>query len=138
MNQDPQLAPIDPSDILDAETRGFYCRALTDLNNSGVPYLVGGAYAFEHYTGIARHTKDLDVFVREADVPSGHWRRSKPTAAGEIAFPHWLAKAQCGEYFVDLIFSSGNGVAPVDDDWFEHAAETDPGQSPAGSSPLRR
>jgi hypothetical protein len=33
----------------------------------------------------------------------------------------WLAKGFKGEYFVDLIFSSGNGVAVVDDVWFEHA-----------------
>jgi len=33
----------------------------------------------------------------------------------------WLAKGYKGEYFVDLIFSSGNGVAIVDDAWFEHA-----------------
>ena len=30
-------------------------------------------------------------------------------------FPHWLAKGYRGEDFVDVIFSSGNGVARVDD-----------------------
>ena len=33
----------------------------------------------------------------------------------------WLYKAFKGEYFVDFIFSSGNGVAVVDDEWFDHA-----------------
>jgi hypothetical protein len=42
---------------------------------------------------------------------------------GEVPFPHWLAKAYCGDHFVDLIFSSGNGIAPVDDDWFVHAVD---------------
>src|SRR4030095_12962312 len=28
-----------------------------------------------------------------------------------------------GDCYVDLIFSSGNGVAEVDDDWFRHAVE---------------
>jgi len=29
--------------------------------------MVGGAYAFARYTGIVRHTKDFDVFLRPAD-----------------------------------------------------------------------
>jgi hypothetical protein len=121
MKQDAKLAPINPSDILDDETRDFYCRSLTRLNQSGVPYLVGGAYAFERYTGIARHTKDLDVFVREADVQRALAALEADGCSGEITFPHWLAKARCGENFVDIIYSSGNGVAPVDDAWFAHA-----------------
>ena len=121
MNQG--LVPVNPEQILDAETRAFYCCALTTLNHSGVPYLVGGAYAFERYTGIARHTKDLDVFVREADCQAALGALEATGCRGEIAFPHWLAKAYCGEHFVDLIFSSGNGVAPVDDAWFEHAVD---------------
>jgi hypothetical protein len=35
----------------------------------------------------------------------------------------WLYKAFKGEWYVDLIFSSGNGVAAVDDEWFQHAQE---------------
>jgi hypothetical protein len=38
-----------------------------------------------------------------------------------VTDPGWIAKGFRGEWFVDLIFSSGNGVAVVDDLWFEHA-----------------
>ena len=55
--------------VLDAETARFYCRAMAAMEGAGVPYLVGGAYAFERYTGIARHTKDFDVFVRREEAP---------------------------------------------------------------------
>ena len=56
-----------PDDV-DAEDRDdFFRRALTILNDSGVPFLVGGAYALERYTGVARQTKDIDVFVRPRD-----------------------------------------------------------------------
>ena len=34
-----------------------------------------------------------------------------------------LAKIRAPSGFVDVIFSSGNGVAVVDDHWFEHATE---------------
>jgi len=38
-----------------------------------------------------------------------------------VPFPHWLGKAFCGEFFVDVIFGSGNGIAVVDDEWFTNA-----------------
>lgn len=115
--------PARPEQHLDPETRAFYRRALTRLQQAGVPFLVGGAYAFERYTGIARHTKDLDIFVREADYPRALAALEADGCRGEVPFPHWLAKAYCGDHFVDLIFGSGNGVAPVDDDWFTHAVD---------------
>src|SRR3954451_1057714 len=53
---------------LDPTTREFYCQAIRTLREAEVPFLVGGAYAFERYTGIARHTKDFDIFVRPKDL----------------------------------------------------------------------
>src|SRR6185503_15227254 len=46
----------------------FYRRALDALARSGAPFLIGGAYALEHHTGIVRRTKDLDLFVRPQEV----------------------------------------------------------------------
>jgi len=96
--------------------------AIQKLTEAGVPFVVGGAYAYAHYTGIYRDTKDLDLFPRRADAPralevlaADGWRTER---TDEV----WLYKAFRGEWFVDLIFSSGNGVADVDDDWFAHAA----------------
>jgi hypothetical protein len=109
------------NDKLPRATRDFYVRAMRRLDDAGVEFLVGGAYAFERYTGIARHTKDFDIFVHPRDV-----QRVLDTldAAGcdtELPFPHWLGKARCGDDFVDVIFGSGNGVAVVDDEWFKHS-----------------
>src|SRR5919202_1559561 len=105
----PALAGLDPA------TAAFYCQAICTLSQSGVPFLVGGAYAFERYTGIARHTKDFDVFVRPADLQ----RTLEAFAAAgyhtELTFPHWLGKAFCSGDFIDVIFGSGNGIARVDD-----------------------
>ena len=41
----------------------------------------------------------------------------------ELTFPHWLGKARQGRHYVDLLFGSGNGVCPVDTDWFTHARQ---------------
>jgi len=56
----------------------------------------------------------------------------------DLPFPHWLGKARCGEDFVDVIFSSGNGVAAVDDEWFQHSVEEEVFGRPCGSSRPRR
>jgi hypothetical protein len=105
------------------ETRDFYCHALTALGESGVPFLVGGGYAYERYVGIARHTKDFDLFVRPADAPRVLKRLREIGFHTDLTFPHWLGKAFCGDDFVDVIFSSGNGTCTVDDDWFRHGVD---------------
>ncbi len=107
--------------LLAAEEQDFYCHTLTIFERAGLEALVGGAYAFGRYTGIERHTKDLDIFVRPRDFTKTLEALRQAGYATDIPFPHWLGKAHCGEYFVDVIHSSGNGVAVVDDEWFEHA-----------------
>src|SRR5262249_43850079 len=56
------------NDKLPRATRDFYLRAMRLLDEASIEFLVGGAYAFERYTGIARHTKDFDIFVHPRDV----------------------------------------------------------------------
>src|SRR4051812_33987093 len=50
------------------DTNAFYRRTLHVLSDARVPFLVGGSHAFLNYTGIARETKDFDLFVREQHV----------------------------------------------------------------------
>ena len=109
--------------VPDESSIRFYRHALSILKEAGVPHLVGGAYAFARYTGIERHTKDFDVFIRRDDYKRAEWAFKKAGYETELAFPHWLGKAFQGDAFVDLIFSAGNGVAAVDDTWFEHAVK---------------
>jgi Nucleotidyl transferase of unknown function (DUF2204) len=108
---------------LDPETRRFYRDVLSRLSDAGVPFLVGGAYAFERYTGIARDTKDLDLFVRRQHRDRAMEALQAAGYRADCTFPHWLAKAFHADTFVDLIWSSGNGVARVDDAWFAHAID---------------
>jgi hypothetical protein len=105
------------------ETAAFYRSALEVLNRAGIPFLVGGAYALGRYTGIERHTKDFDIFVRPGEAQGVLDALHAGGYHTELTFPHWLGKAYHGTDFIDVIYSSGNGVAMVDDVWFEHAAE---------------
>lgn len=105
------------------DAASFYVDALARLDKAGIPVLVGGAFAYARYAKIHRDTKDFDIFLHARDM-----RRTLATLerAGyhtDFPFPHWLGKVRCNGLLMDVIFSSGNGVARVDDLWFEHAVE---------------
>ena len=104
---------------------GYYIEALERFEQAGIPFLVGGAYAYSRYAKIERETKDFDVFVRPADAPRVLALFEGLGCQTELTFPHWLGKVRFGAHFIDVIFSSGNGVARVDDLWFEHAVAAD-------------
>src|SRR5581483_9457686 len=106
----------------DGGTR-FYLDALAVLVDSRRPFLIGGAYALERYTGIARDTKDLDVFVHPRDLDAVLATFADAGYRTGVTFPHWLGKVHAEGEVLDLIFSSGNGVAVVDDEWFAPAPE---------------
>jgi hypothetical protein len=115
------MITCDPKVGLATDTALFYRRALQVLTRAEVPFLVGGAYALAVYTGIERHTKDLDVFLRQQDCARALEALAGAGYPTEVTFPHWLAKAYQNGDFIDVIFGSGNGVARVDDDWFRYA-----------------
>src|SRR5687767_6150277 len=101
--------------------RDVYRRALEAVNASGVPYVIAGAYAIYEHTGIYRKTKDLDLFFEpSAVVPAARALRDAGFVT-RLEDEHWLAKATAGEYFVDLIYGMGNGIASIDAGWIEHS-----------------
>lgn len=109
--------------MLDPKTEAFYRDALRRLNEAGMRYLVGGAYAFAAYTGIVRHTKDLDLFLTPADSEAALDLLAEAGYRIERTDPIWLGKIFSEDAFVDLIFRSGNGISEVDRTWFERAPE---------------
>jgi hypothetical protein len=121
---------------LPQSSRAFYNQVNVILKDAKIPFLVGGAFALEYYTGVWRYTKDLDIFVRPQDSQKVLEAAAAAGFRSELTFSHWLGKifarprsqAQLGneggdkDDFIDVIFSSGNGVVKVDDSWFTHAA----------------
>src|SRR5687768_15346178 len=114
-------APIEP----DGPAKAFYVDAMRTLDRAAVPYLVGGGYAMAHYTGIARNTKDLDLFLRPADRDRAMEGLEEVGFKTEFFYPFWIAKALSDDAFIDILYNSGNGLSPVDDAWFEHAVEAE-------------
>lgn len=100
-------------------------RALQALVQAGCRFLVGGGYAFANYTKITRVTKDLDLFVVKRDLDEVLQVLQNAGFNTEVTYPHWLGKAYAGDEYIDIIFSSGNGLVRVDDSWFRYAPKGD-------------
>ena len=103
----------------------FYREAVAALQDTGVPFLIGGAFALESYTGLVRRTKDLDIFVRPGDCERLLSELRGRGYQTELRFPHWLGKAFKNGCLIDVVFNSGNGICKVDDRWFDYARPGD-------------
>lgn len=98
-----------------------YQRSVFALQDAKIPFLIGGAYVVEVYTGVSRRTKDFDLYLRPRHLDAAIDALKNAGYKTEKAFPHWLAKAKRSHHCVDLIFRAGNGLCEVDDTWFARA-----------------
>lgn len=129
----PRRPPAHEAVVLVAEQRRLFQRVLEALSRGHIPFAVAGAFAFQHYTGIARETKDLDLFL-PGEVVAGALELCRAEGlATEVTDPVWLAKVSAGEYYVDLISGMSNGVYWVSEDWIRRAR---PAAVLAGTHPL--
>ncbi len=103
------------------DERAVYKRALEAVNGAGISYVVAGAYAIYEHTGIYRKTKDLDLFFEPGSVVAAARALRAAGFVTRLEDDHWLAKATMGDYFIDLIYGMGNGIALIDDGWIEHS-----------------
>jgi len=118
------IAALPTMNDLPFATQEFYREGIRLLNGAWVPFLVGGAYALAQCAGVVRHTKDFDVFLRERDLRRALDAFERAGYRAEVTFTHWLAKVVHPDGdFIDVIFSSGNGLCKIDDGWFEHASK---------------
>ena len=101
----------------------FYLRSMAALQDADVPFLIGGAYVVELYSGVSRRSKDFDLYVRPRHIHAAMDALARAGYKTEMTFPHWLAKAGLGRDYIDLIFRAGNGLCEVDDSWFERARD---------------
>lgn len=107
------------------EAHAFYKEALDLLYESKAEFMLGGAFALFHYTGIYRDTKDLDIFCRSHDYPKILKFFAAKGYRTELTDARWLAKIFNGEHFIDLIFDTPNSICKVDDSWFQHAVKAE-------------
>ncbi|RAV98725.1 nucleotidyltransferase [Pseudochryseolinea flava] len=106
-----------------AEARGFYHESLDLLNESGIPYMLGGGFAQAFYTGIQRDTKDLDIFCKASDYPKILKFFADKGYKTELTDVRWLAKIFKDDHFIDIIFDTVNNICRVDDTWLDNAPD---------------
>lgn len=124
--EDPQL-PVSSSKPPEfvPEQEQLFREVLTLLNQSGVPYVISGAFALREHTGICRDTKDLDVFLPPQAVgPAMSFLRQRGFEC-KVADRVWLAKAHRGDFFVDLITGMSTGTVTVDQSWVDRGSPSE-------------
>jgi hypothetical protein len=104
------------------EQRDLFCDVLRHMNRAQIPYVVAGAFALQHHTGIWRNTKDLDLFLPPDVVPQALHHLHEHGFETEVRDPVWLAKAHRNGFFVDLITGMSNGIITVDQSWIERGS----------------
>lgn len=104
---------------LPIEQSRVFREALVVLNESGVKYAVGAAFARYAYTSIWRQTKDLDIFIKPVDLKVGLDALKEAGFETEVRDRSWLAKGWKEGSFLDLIFGTGHGQLPIDECSFE-------------------
>jgi hypothetical protein len=103
------------------KAEAFYAESLKALRASGLPFLVGGTYAVNAYTGIGRRTKDLDIFCRTGDYIKFLELFFILGYRTAVTDERWLAKVKKDRYYFDIIFGSANAISPVNDQWFRES-----------------
>lgn len=49
------------------QNHAFYKKMLELMEESKIPFLIGGAFALTFHTSVSRDTKDLDIYVEAKD-----------------------------------------------------------------------
>jgi hypothetical protein len=119
----PVTSSTEPEWALEAQE--CYRDAVHALQEAGIRYAVGGAFAIHKHTGIWRATKDLDLLLVASDVPRALRQLEQRGFATYIEDPVWLAKARRGRYFVDLITGMGNAALIVDESWIDRSVDAE-------------
>src|SRR5262249_12118529 len=86
--------------VADGSASAFYADVAARLDAARIPFLIGGAFAFARYSGIARDTKDLDVFVTRADCRRALAVCREAGYRTELRFPHWLGQNKNEDHFI--------------------------------------
>ncbi len=91
------------------EMEAALIRAAGVLDEAGIDYAVMGGLA-SAAVGRARHTHDVDLFVRREDALPGLEALGRAGFRTERTDDEWLYKAFWGDVLIDLIFESSGGI----------------------------
>jgi hypothetical protein len=97
--------PVERPLYLDAEEAQTFTGWLRIMNESGVPYAIGGAYAHYAVTGIWRDSKDLDAFLQPRHIKRALTAFRQAGYETELRDGYWLAKVHDPPHLFDFLFA---------------------------------
>lgn len=95
-----------------------YAQVLRKLDGAKVPYVVGGAWAIEHYTPIERPSPDLDLMIEPAQVEKAV-NAIAEMGGKQIDDGSMIAHIQIPGGEVNLVHHIAQGEYPVDRAWMQ-------------------
>jgi len=114
------------NDFFGSQDRDLYIEAMDALCQSGVPFMVGGAFAVYHYTNWWRNTHDMDVYVVQTDVEraaealdSAGFVDLGEQAPGDT---QWIYHSGRDGLVFDVIWRFANLANYITPDWFQRAS----------------
>lgn len=114
------------SDLFESSDRDLYIEALDALSSSGVPFMVGGAFAVYHYTGFWRNTHDIDVYVTHENVSRAAEALDSVgfIDLGEQAVGdrQWIYHSARNGLIFDVIWRFANLANYITADWFDRSS----------------
>lgn len=113
-------------ECIGSEHQDVYIKALTAVAEKGVPFALGGAFAVWNYTGIWRHTHDIDIFTTPENV------QPAADALTDAGFDdlgeqapgdrEWIYHAVKTDIIVDIIWRFANRLTMVTSDWIDRGS----------------
>ncbi|MCW5980272.1 MAG: nucleotidyltransferase family protein [Bryobacteraceae bacterium] len=105
-----------------------YEAVLRESKRRGLRFAVGGAFALATYTGAARNTKDLDLYITP-DQKAPAIRLLKDLGLHDYydQLPYdrrWIYRSHAGGNIVDIIWAMANQRTAVDAVWVSAGPET--------------
>jgi hypothetical protein len=102
----------------------FYDILLGVLVKQKLPFMIGGTFAFNEYTGLTRETGDIDIKIPYEDHPTVLKTLTESGYKPELVDigNNWLAKVYDEKgFYTDLIFAERNGLYKVEHSWLDRA-----------------
>jgi hypothetical protein len=113
--------------VIPPDQWSIYRRVIHFARERGVPFALGGAFAFGAYTGQWRNTKDLDIYVQpqHRDTMVEVLARSG-LSDYYVLLPYdrrWIYRGFIDGTIVDIIWAMANQRAQVDETWITAGRE---------------
>jgi len=111
--------------IIDPVEQDHYIRALTALNDAGINFMLGGAFAVCHYSNWWRNTHDLDIYITPDQLEKAKlcidvagFKNMGEQMEGDN---EWIYHARRDGTVIDLIYRFANLANYIQPDWFDRA-----------------